>query len=485
MLRLIHSQTQQGPLLVDDIDDGLPNKTAYRQGSVADPNAYARDGYANKPKQPCYIPRVKPTDTTLPGYIDLEETSRVLHSSGGGKILGLQGAGLLRVVSFVESDLAAPTITATTSDIPAPGDLTITGTNFLSVDPEITTVIFSGAGIGSVTLTKAQIEAVAPGSVSNTSIVIDSILLPGLIDGDTVRVRSDAQTTASFTIFTSPVITAATLDLPAVGDITIDGADFDSVLPNVTSVTFDGPGVGVPITLTAAQIIAVPPGAVGAAQIIVDSTLVPGLADGDTIVVTADGKASVAWTIISTPVITGLTLNDPASGDITIDGVYFDSFAPNETTVTFDGPGVGAPITLTAAQIIAVAPGAVSATQIIVDSTLVPGLAPDDTVVVTADGVASAAATVPASITAATLDAPALGDVTVDGVGFLVFGSIHLVGAGVGNVTLDGPTILGVAPGAISDVQVVVDSTLVPGLAPGDTVTINADGQDSNTFTIV
>jgi hypothetical protein len=280
------------------------------------------------------------------------------------------------------------------------------------------------------------------------------------------------------------VITAATLDLPAAGDITIDGADFDSVLPNVTSVTFDGPGVGAPITLTAAQIIAVPPGAVGATQIIVDSTLVPGLADGDTIVVTADGKASVAWTIISTPVITGLTLNDPASGDITIDGVYFDSFAPNETTVTFDGPGVGAPVTLTAAQIIAVAPGAVSATQIIVDSTLVPGLAPDDTVVVTADGVASAAATVPASITAATLDVPALGDITVDGVGFLTFGSIHLVGAGVGDVTLDGPTILGVAPSAISDVQVVVDSTLIPGLAPGDTVTINADGQDSNTFTV-
>jgi hypothetical protein len=80
MLRLIHAQTVQGALLVDDIDDGLPNKTAHRLGSVADPNAYARDGYANKPKQSCYIPRVKPTDATIPGYIDLEESTRVLPS---------------------------------------------------------------------------------------------------------------------------------------------------------------------------------------------------------------------------------------------------------------------------------------------------------------------------------------------------------------------------------------------------------------------
>jgi hypothetical protein len=200
MLRLIHSQTQQGPLLVDDIDDGLPNKTAYRQGSVSDPNAYARDGYANKPKQPCYIPRVKPTDTTLPGYIDLEETGRVLHSSGGGKILGMQAAGLLSVVSFVESDLDAPVITGVTLDSPAAGDVTIDGTSFLSVSPEVTSVHLYGAGVGDVTLTKAQIEAVAPGAVSDIQIIIDSTLIPGLTSNDSVVVRADAQDSNIFLV---------------------------------------------------------------------------------------------------------------------------------------------------------------------------------------------------------------------------------------------------------------------------------------------
>lgn len=388
MLRLIHSQTQQGALLVDDIDDGLPNKTAHRMGSLADPNAYARDGYANKSKQACYIPRVKPTDITLPGYIDLDETTRVLHSAGGGKILGMQTAGLVSVVSFVEGDLTAPVITATTPDSPAAGDLTLTGTGFLSVTPEITTVIFAGSGVGSVTLTKAQIEAVAPGSVTDTSIVIDSTLIVGLTDGDTVQVRADAQLSSVTPVYTAPVISGAIFNDPASGDITINGTDFDSVIPSATSVTFDGAGVGVPITLTRAQIIAVPPGAVGA-------------------------------------------------------------------------------------------------TQIIVDSTLVPGLAPDDTVVVTADGKDSNTFVVPASITAVTLDSPAAGDTTIDGVGFETLTSVHLVGTGVGDVTLTRAAIIAVPPGAVSDTQIIIDSTLIAGLTSGDTVTVLADGQNSNTFTIL
>lgn len=203
MLRLIHTQTQQGALLVDDIDDGLPNKTAHRMGSVADPNAYARDGYANKPKQPVYIPRVKPTDTTIAGYIDLEESARVLHSAGGGKILGMQAAGLVTVVSFVEGDLAAPVVTGAAL---AAGDLTIDGTGFASVSPEITTVQMWGATVGgteaapAITLTTAQIIAVPPGAASGVQIIVDATLLGALAIGDNVTVRADAQTSNTFVV---------------------------------------------------------------------------------------------------------------------------------------------------------------------------------------------------------------------------------------------------------------------------------------------
>ena len=208
MLRLVHAQTVQGALLVDDIDDGMPNKQVKRLGSTADPKAYARDGYANAPKQPCYIPRTKPTDATLPGYIDLEETERVTLSAFKGKIKGLQDAGFLSVVSLVASDLAAPVITAAEIDLPAVGDLTIDGTGFLSVSPNITTVSLWGAGIGgtstapAVTLTPTQITAVPPGAVSNVQIIIDSTLMASLAAGDFVRVHADDQNSNVFTIIT-------------------------------------------------------------------------------------------------------------------------------------------------------------------------------------------------------------------------------------------------------------------------------------------
>lgn len=184
MLRLIHTQTVQGALLVDDIDDGLPNKLTHRLGSTGDPKAYKRDGYANEPKQPCYIPRVSASNAALPGYIDLNETPRVQLSAAQGKIAGLQRDGKITVVSLVAADLATPVISSATMDAPAAGDVTIAGSGFLSVSPNVTSVRVFGAGVGDVTLTQSQITGVAPGAVGATSIVIDSTLLPGLVDWD-------------------------------------------------------------------------------------------------------------------------------------------------------------------------------------------------------------------------------------------------------------------------------------------------------------
>jgi hypothetical protein len=203
MLRLVHAQTIQGAILVDDIDDGLPNKAAHRIGSVGDPNAYPRDGYANDPKQPVYIPHTKPTDATVRGYIDQEESERVIASAGGGKIAGLQSAGLITVVSFVEGDLAAPVITAAAL---AAGDLTVDGTGFLSIIPEVSTVQMWGPTVGgteaapAITLTVAQIVAVPPGAFGAVQIVIDATLLGALAIGDNVTVRADAQTSNTFVV---------------------------------------------------------------------------------------------------------------------------------------------------------------------------------------------------------------------------------------------------------------------------------------------
>lgn len=200
MLRLIHTQTVTGPIIIDDIDDGLPNKTAHRLGSSGDPKVMPRDGYANAEKQPCVVPRNKIGETAIAGYIDLRETPKVALSAAKGKIYKHQQAGRITVASILPTDLAAPTISGATRNTPGAGDLTISGTNFVSVAPDVSTVIFTGAGVGSKTLTSTQILAGTGGVFSATSIVIDTLLIAGLTAGDKVSVRADGRTTAAFTI---------------------------------------------------------------------------------------------------------------------------------------------------------------------------------------------------------------------------------------------------------------------------------------------
>jgi len=178
MLRLIHNQTVLGAILVDDIDDGLPNKQVHRLGSTADPKAYKRDGYANEPKQPCYVPYTVIGNAAVAGYIDLNETQRVLLSEGKGKISKLVQAGLLSKLNFAAGATAAPAITNAQSNTPSLGAVTLTGTGFTSTSPNVSSVKLTGTG--AVTLTQSQITG-AGGTFSSTSIVIPSSLIPNVV----------------------------------------------------------------------------------------------------------------------------------------------------------------------------------------------------------------------------------------------------------------------------------------------------------------
>lgn len=172
MIRLVHSQIASGSILVSDIDDGLPNKTARR--TVAPQYSYERDGYAQAPKQPCYLPRVDPANPALPGHIDLELTDRVLMSVNRGQIAGFVKNGLITATLFAASDVAAPDLTSAVLDVLGTGDLTLTGTGFTSLEPYTSSVVITGDG--AVTLTPAQIVAEG-GTFTSTSIVVPAALL--------------------------------------------------------------------------------------------------------------------------------------------------------------------------------------------------------------------------------------------------------------------------------------------------------------------
>jgi hypothetical protein len=206
MLRLIHNQTVQGGLLVDDIDDGLPNKEVHRLGSTANPAAYVRDGYANKPKQSCYVPYSMGNNgfPTIPGYIDVNQTDRVTLSAGKGKIFKMStapgGPKLITVVSLTAAQIVKSAVTAAVHG----SNTVITGTTFLSVSPDITSVTFArGSGVSTpspATLTAAQIIA-ATGTVSGTSISIPAAAFTTApVAGNTVFVSANELNSNTFTL---------------------------------------------------------------------------------------------------------------------------------------------------------------------------------------------------------------------------------------------------------------------------------------------
>lgn len=280
MLRITHNQSVQGALHITDIDDGLPRQTAKR--GVGDPKKYVRDGSglsgpdkSTKPgvnylKQKVYVPRVQAV-TGVAGYIDLFETDRVLMSQAKGVINGLRVAGLLTVTSFLDSDVSAPVTTSVEIDAPGAGQVTITGTGLTSLAPDITQVTITGTG--AVTLTQTQITG-GGGTVSATSIVIPSALIPGVVKNATsAQVRADNQTTVTKVLAKKAVITTADLDTPTSGALRITGTDFTSSAPDVTSVVITGTGA---VTLTATQITG-GGGTITGTQIDIPAALIPGV----------------------------------------------------------------------------------------------------------------------------------------------------------------------------------------------------------------
>lgn len=192
MLRVIHAQTQLTKLLIDDIDDGLPNKTSHRV--LGDPHAAQRDGYASRPKQECYVPLWHDPDQTIFGFIDLNETQAVLLSAGKGKIAKMKDLGWVYVNQFNPISLQPPVIVTAS----LAGDLTITGQNFESIVPVFSTVVITG--LGAVTLTQNDILGNG-GTFNSNTIVIPGALIPGVASGaSSVMIYANDQDSAVATI---------------------------------------------------------------------------------------------------------------------------------------------------------------------------------------------------------------------------------------------------------------------------------------------
>jgi len=384
MLRLIHNQTVQGPLVIKDIDDGIPNKTAKR--GTGDPKKYHRDGSTpggkdlstepgvNYPKQSCYVPRTKIGNPAVAGYIDLVESDRVLMSQSKGDIKGFADASKITVVSYATTDLATPVVTTVELNRPTTGDLTITGTGLTSLTPNTSTVVITGTG--ATTLTQAAIVT-AGGSVGATAIVIPAALVTGVVvTASSAKVLADDNYSniVAVTVWSlmTPVIIEALLSNPTTGDLTITGSGFVSTGPETSSVVLTGTGA---VTLASADIVS-GSGTFTDTSIVIPAALVTGIVETATSAkVVADTKDSdvVALTTwnLATPVLTAATLDSPTAGDLTLTGSSFLSTLPNVTSVVITGT---AAVTLTSVQILE-GLGTMDETSIVIPAALIPGVA--------------------------------------------------------------------------------------------------------------
>jgi len=181
MLRVIHSQSEEGTIILSDIEDGV----RFNSRHILDASKRALL------KQQVLVPYENPDDAAQPGFVDLQETDNVLLSADHGCIKGLQDNGLATVQIFSAADLTAPAITTADLDNPGAGDLTVTGTDFLSIPPDVSKLVLTGTG--AVELTQAQVTG-GGGTWSDTSIVVPAALVPGVATGTTsATVRADGQ----------------------------------------------------------------------------------------------------------------------------------------------------------------------------------------------------------------------------------------------------------------------------------------------------
>lgn len=138
LIRLVHTQDTEGPLLVTDIESGLPNEEfgLYRkQPGVYLPyhrTVFGSDGLVE-------------VDRDTPGYIDLVPSDKVELSRGQGVLAKFAEQGFADVIEIPTGALKAPTVAGATQT--GTGPVTITGTNFESYDPDVTRLLIGGAEI--------------------------------------------------------------------------------------------------------------------------------------------------------------------------------------------------------------------------------------------------------------------------------------------------------------------------------------------------
>lgn len=135
LIRLLHTQSTDGPLLVTDIESGLPNERfgIYRkQPGVYVPyyrTYFNQDGLVE-------------VDRDTAGFVDLVPSDKAVASLDRGVIAKFVEKGFVTATEIPSGALNAPVVTE--AEQTGTGDVTVTGANFVSFAPDTTRVQVAG-----------------------------------------------------------------------------------------------------------------------------------------------------------------------------------------------------------------------------------------------------------------------------------------------------------------------------------------------------
>lgn len=189
LARVVNEQTlpqgisRDGSILLDKIDKS--------QGNSENPP------YAQITKQKLYIPYANPVDTAVKGYVDLVQTDEVLLQLDpvDGSIGGLANTTPARVTItlFSSALIATPVVSGAVDNV---GNVTISGTTFLSVAPDRTRVILTNAGGIQQTIESADFDTHTASSI----VILDADISGAPAAGWTAQVFANSQLSNVFTL---------------------------------------------------------------------------------------------------------------------------------------------------------------------------------------------------------------------------------------------------------------------------------------------
>ncbi len=246
--RVVNQGLIKSSLLIDKID--------FCQGNS--------EGYAQKAKQPVYVPLLNPLDKTVKGYLDLVPTDEVLLSmKGKGTLAQFVTKGYVTITAFAAALVGTPTVSASThlAAVNQGGQSGAAATISAVVAGVATLTGLTGMVVGSVGR-DITITGAATGANNGTFRIVE------YVSATSVKIRNAA---AVFPDANSGSIAWQEKTSPRT---TITGTLMASLAPDVTTVTLKNLS-NVTQTITDAQIIAAgPPSAFATSAIVIQDALV-------------------------------------------------------------------------------------------------------------------------------------------------------------------------------------------------------------------